>query len=157
MKSERFAEALTHLHTLPPEADRDPDILLLKAMLQVHSGAFAEAAGICVRLLELDELNSGAHYVLALCREGLGDQTGAAEHDRIAIYLDAGFAMPRLHAGLLARRAGNRERARHELARALSLLQIEDAARLLLFGGGFSRQALSALCETALRDCGGQP
>jgi chemotaxis protein methyltransferase CheR len=75
----------------------------------------------------------------------------------VAVYLDPVFGMPRLHLGLLARRAGNRESARRELAQALLLLKREDASRLLLFGGGFSRGALISLCESALKDCGGAP
>ena len=157
LKAERFTEALSHMDRLPEEAEGEGDILLVKAMLLAHSGDFTGASVVCERLLQRDEFNAGAHYVLAICREGLGDRNGAVEHDRVAIYLDAAFAMPRLHVGLLARRAGERETARRELARALTLLRLEDASRLLLFGGGFSRHSLIAMCESALRDCGGQP
>jgi chemotaxis protein methyltransferase CheR len=64
--------------------------------------------------------------------------------------------MPRLHLGLLARRGGNREAARGELSHALHLFQREDASRVLLFGGGFTREALIALCRAELQACGGQ-
>jgi len=37
------------------------------------------------------------------------------------------------------------------------LLERENASRLLLFGGGFSREALMALCHSALKECGGRP
>ena len=102
-------------------------------------------------------MNAGAHYLLALCREGAGDSSAAAERDQVATYLDPAFAMPRLHLGLLARRKGDRERAREELGQALLLLQREDASRLLLFGGGFGREALSALCRAEILACGGRP
>ena len=75
----------------------------------------------------------------------------------MAIYLDGSFAMPRLHLGLLARKGGDRETARRELAQALVLLQREDPSRLLLFGGGFRREALRALCRAELEACGGHP
>jgi chemotaxis protein methyltransferase CheR len=75
----------------------------------------------------------------------------------VATYLDPGFAMPRLHLGLLARRDGDRAAGQRELAHALVLLKREDASRVLLFGGGFTRDALLALCGSALRDCGGAP
>jgi chemotaxis protein methyltransferase CheR len=65
--------------------------------------------------------------------------------------------MPRLHLGLLARRVGDRAAGRLELAQALVLLQCENTSRLLLFGGGFNREALLTLCASALRDCGGVP
>jgi len=48
----------------------------------------------------------------ALCREHGGDRSGAMEQDRAAIYLDASFAMPHLHLGLLAKRSGDLPAAR---------------------------------------------
>jgi chemotaxis protein methyltransferase CheR len=68
----------------------------------------------------------------------------------MAAHLDPTFAMPRLLLGLLARRAGADDDARRELRRARELLRGEDAARLLLFGGGFGREALIALAEGEL-------
>jgi chemotaxis protein methyltransferase CheR len=126
-------------------------------MLLAHGGQIAAAADACHRLLRSDEFNAGAHYVLALCRDNAGDHDGAAEHDRIAAYLDPTFAMPRLHLGLLARRAGERDAARRDLGQALVRLKREDPSRLLLFGGGFKREALIALCEAALVACGRRP
>ena len=157
LRTEHFAEALDVVRGLPPESAYDPDALLLQAVLLAHSGQLGSAEDVCRRLLEIDELNSGAHYVLALCREGARDQPAAASHDRVAVYLDPAFAMPRLHLGLLARRAGDSDTARCELAQALALLHREDASRLLLFGGGFNREALIGLCRAELIACGGKP
>ena len=157
MREERFAEALEMMQRLPPESGRDPDVLLLHAALLTHRGRLAEAEEACRRLLDVDELSAGAHYLLALCREGARDRTGAVNHDQVAIYLDPSFAMPHLHLGLLARRAGDRAAAQRELGQALLLLQREDGSRVLLFGGGFSRETLVALCRTELVGCGGKP
>ncbi|HVJ53732.1 MAG TPA: protein-glutamate O-methyltransferase CheR [Aliidongia sp.] len=155
LRQERFAEALAHLHDGP--AAVDPDRLLLEAALLVQSGRLDAAEEAGRRLLAIDELNAGARYVLALCREHADDLAGAAEQDRVAAYLDPSFAMPRLHLGLLARRGGDTGTARRELGQALILLKREEASRLLLFGGGFGRDALVALCESALKECGGRP
>jgi chemotaxis protein methyltransferase CheR len=155
LRQERYGEALDLVQVLPHEAARDPDVRLLEAVLLAHSGQLGRAEQACRDVLQLDELNAGAHYVLALCCEGSGDGRGAVEHDRIATYLDPGFAMPRLHLGLLARRAGEHTDARRELAQALDLLQREDSSRLLFFGGGFGREALVALCRAELVVCGG--
>lgn len=155
LRKERFGEALDYVRA-GPGSDRDPDVLLLEATLLAHSGQLIAAEEACRRLLLVDELNAGANYVLALCREQSGHPDRAGEHDRVAAYLDPTFAMPRLHLGLLARRAGDRDAARRELAQALILLKREDSSRLLLFGGGFNREALIALCESALRECGGR-
>jgi chemotaxis protein methyltransferase CheR len=152
MREERIAEAM---EALPPEDGADADAELLRAVLLTSCGRLEEAERVCARLLRRDELDAGAHYVAALCREHLGDREGAREHDRTAAYLDPGFAMPRLHLGLLARRAGDPESARHELREAEILLEREDASRILLFGGGFRREALLQLCRAELRACGG--
>jgi chemotaxis protein methyltransferase CheR len=150
LHKEQFSEALDQVRGLPVEASSDPDAMLLEAVLLASAARFDESERTCQRLLAIDELNAGAHYVLALCRAGGGHLDQAVHHDRVATYLDPGFAMPRLHLGLMLRREGQRATAREELARARSLLEREDGARLLLFGGGFSRGALLALCDAEL-------
>jgi chemotaxis protein methyltransferase CheR len=120
------------------------------AVLLTNSGARAEAEDACRRLLAADELHAGAHYLMALCREHAADSVQAIEHDQTAIYLDPSFAMPHLHLGLLSHRAGDSDRARRELGQAQVLLAREDASRVALFGGGFSREALIRLCQAEL-------
>ncbi|HEX2605434.1 MAG TPA: protein-glutamate O-methyltransferase CheR [Oxalicibacterium sp.] len=156
LRQERFAEALDAMGRLPSEAEADADTLLLKAVLFAHSGQLESAEKVCRSLLELDDLHAGAWYVLALCCEGAGDNEAAIEHNKTASYLDPGFAMPHLHLGLLLRRGREVEIARQELERASDLLQREDASRLLLFGGGFGREALLRLCHAELLACGGR-
>lgn len=157
MRQEKFADALAVVKALPPESAKDADVLLLRAVLLTHGGDLAAAEALCRDVLHLDEMSAGAHYLMALCREGNGDRAGAADQDKTAAYLDPLFAMPRLHLGLLARRSGDRETARRELREAYRLLQAEEAARLLLFGGGFTRDALIAFCRAELTASGGAP
>lgn len=156
LRKERYADALDTLRGRPPEAHHDRDTLLLEAALLAHSGQLAAAEIACRRLIAIDAANAGAHYLLALCREHAGDLDGAAESDRTAVWLDPAFAMPRLHLGFLARRAGDKRTALRELKHALILLNREETSRILLFGGGFSREALMALCDSARRQCEGQ-
>ncbi len=157
LHQEQFGQTLTQIGSLPPEHAADPDVLLLKAMSQSQSGAIVQARATCLQLLALDELNAGAHYVLGLCREEAGELQGALTHYQSAAYLAPDFAMPRLHIGLLQRRQGERDAARHDLAQALVLLQNEDPSRILLFGGGFKREALLALCRAELAAFGDLP
>lgn len=154
LKKERFAEALELLGVETAHSAQDPESLLLRAALLTHSGQLAAAERVCAQLLVRDELNAGAHYLLALCRESAGNRAAALEHDQTAIYLDPSFAMPRLHLGLMARRSGDWEGARRELTEALSLLKREDASRVLLYGGGFGREALIALCHAEIKSTG---
>lgn len=151
LRRERFSEALDILRGLPPEAAGDPDVLLLRAVLLTNMGDQNEAEALCRRLLLSDELNAGAHYLTALCREHAGDRPAAEEHDLAAIYLDPAFAMPWLHLGLMSKRGGRAEEARRYLEQALALLAKDDSSRVLLFGGGFSREALAQVCRSEVR------
>ncbi len=134
-----------------PSADSDgAEALLLRAVQLADSGRCPEAEAVCGMVLQADALNAGAHFVLALCREQAGALPAAIQEDDQAIRLDASFAMPWLHSGLLARRSGDPQESRRRLESALILLDREDEARLLLFGGGFSRKGLAQLCSGGL-------
>jgi chemotaxis protein methyltransferase CheR len=156
LQAERFSEALAVLGALPAGARAQPEAQLLEAVLLTNSGDYPAARAACEQLLLRDEMSAGARYVMALLSEQAGALDEAIEHDRSAVYLDPGFAMPRLHLGVLLRRAGQRVRAVAELERALQLLAREDAARIVLFGGGFGREALLTLCRAELRAGGGR-
>lgn len=132
-------------------------MLLLRATLLTHGGDLGDAEQICGELLLRDLRNAGAHYLMALCKESVGDHAAALKSDRAAVRLDPSFAMPHLHMGMLARRAGDWAAARRELSKAATLIPGENNSRLLLFGGGFNREALSGLCRAQLNACGDRP
>lgn len=151
-----IAESADRVHALqveePSEAG-DPDNddqALLQAVVAAHAGRYDTARDLCDSILQRDELNAGAQYVLALCHEHSGDAERAIYHDQLAAYLDPGFAMPRVHLGLLYKRRGQAPAATRELREARKLIEREDASRLLLFGGGFGRAALLSLCDAEL-------
>jgi chemotaxis protein methyltransferase CheR len=144
---ERFAEALTVMDGLPPPVGADPEALLLRAALLTHSGRFSAAEQACRRLLDVDARSAGAHVLLAMCREEEQDLPAAAAHCRMAITYDPAFAMPHVHLGRLAVRMGDRGTARRQYATSVRLLPAETGRRILIFGGGFDREALISLCQ----------
>lgn len=154
LSGERYEQALTEVAHLPAELAHDADIQLLRAIAHVNRRELAEGEAACRAVLARDSMNASGHYILALCREQAGDLNAAADHDRVAIYLDGGFAMPHMHLALIARRRGDHHTARHEFEKAHLLLAREDSIRLTMFGGGFSREALRDLCRRELRGLG---
>jgi chemotaxis protein methyltransferase CheR len=148
LRQERFADALAVLENAPAG---HPQVELLRTALLTHSGKWQEAETACTRLLHSSPDDPGPRYLVALCREGLGDLRSALRHYQMAATADAEFAMPRLRMGLLYRRLGQSAEAQRELKTASTLLGREQDKRLLLFGGGFSRQALLALCRAELK------
>lgn len=150
---ERFEAALALIDTLP-EPER-AHFALLRAVTQISTGRSEAALAECAALLELNDLNAEAHFVVALCREQQNDPAAACRHSRSASYLDSNFAMPHLQLGRLARRSGDPNTARRELTLALDLLTREAPLRIALFGGGFDREALRDICRGELAACGG--
>lgn len=151
LSAERYAEVTARVAALPPELQRDADVRLLLALAHLNRREIGEAQRASEAVLQLDSMNSSAHYILGLCREQLQDWSGAAEHDRIAIYLDSSFAMPHLHLALMARKSGDARAARRAFEQANLLLTRESPSRVLMFGGGFTREALCDLCRRELR------
>jgi chemotaxis protein methyltransferase CheR len=79
-----------------------------------------------------------------------GDRDAAVASASTATELDPAFALAHLHLGILCRREGNRDLARVELGHAARLIAHESDRRVVLFGGGFNRDALAALCRAEL-------
>ncbi len=150
LRDERYADAVAVLEAAP----RRPADELLYGVTLAHAGQLDAAALVCRRLLDVDGLIADVHHLLGVCLEGPGELDAAIGHYRLAAYLDPAFAMPRLRIGLLARRRGEHDVAATELERAGGLLRHETDERILFFGGGFGRVALSTLCRTELEQCG---
>ncbi len=131
----------------PAEAD------LLRVVALVRRGELAAAEATLAALLARDDLDPAARCLLGWCRELDDDLAAAAEAYRAAAYLDPAFALPRLHLGRLARRAGARDEARCALRAARELLPEDDPARLALLSG-FGPLGLLELCEAELAALG---
>jgi chemotaxis protein methyltransferase CheR len=147
--ADRFTDALALLEAGLGDRPQPRDLLLLGVLL-AHSGRLDEAETVCRDLIDTDGLSADAHHLLAVCLEGGAAGEVAIGQYRLAAYLDAAFAMPRLRLGLLARRRGDVRGAGPELDRALELLREEREDRIVLFGGGFGRSALTSLCRAEL-------
>jgi chemotaxis protein methyltransferase CheR len=148
---ERYGAALDVISQIA--ADR-PDCVparLLRAAILTQQGNTEVAEGACREILLRDRTCAGAHHLLALCRDHADDADAAITHDCMAAQLDHTFAMPRLHLGIMAKRAGREKSARRELNAALVLLHGESDERILLFGGGFRRDGLINMCRSELK------
>ena len=143
--AERYGEVAVML------ADaRDRPSRLLRAAALLQSGRAGEAQVQCTALREQDALDADAACLLGLCREQAADRNGARDLMQTAIYLDDHFAIPHLVLARLARQRDDLPARRRALVRAQQLLAQESAARLLMFGGGFSAEALANMARTEL-------
>lgn len=151
IRRERFAEALALLDAQGAEASA------LRAALCLQLGRIDEAIATCEARFTDAPFDAEAHYVQALCREQQGDVPGSRRHAELAAYHDPAFAMPHVHLGLLAKRHRAPDLAHRAWKRAVALLPGEREQRLTLYGGGFRREALLALCREELSRGGGRP
>ncbi|MCD5348827.1 CheR family methyltransferase [Kineosporia mesophila] len=157
MRAERFGAALgvvevIDVPTSPPGTPWETEVVLVRAILLSHAGDLTAAARDAHRLLGRGLVSADAHAVLANCREADADNRGAVLHWRAAADADPRFALAHLHLGRLSRTTGDRSGAGRAYDRAVELLPSESDRRMLLFGGGFDRQALLSVCRTMSRD-----
>lgn len=146
-RQERFADVVAAIDETGTE---DPELAVMRAAACAQCGRIEDAERACEQLIAEHAAPAAGHFILALCCEGLGDVAGAAEHHRVAISFDPSFALAHLRLGILARRRDDRALAERELAQAVALLDDEDERRIVLFGGGFPRDALIALSRNEL-------
>lgn len=132
---------------VPNLSGRAPRDRLAAAVDALDQGRFDEVEELCATLIE----DPDAQYLLALRREHLADQEGAIAHYQVAAALDAGFAMPRVHLGIVLARLGDHEAARRAFGEAVMLLPLESDERILRFGGGFTREGLREHCRRMIR------
>lgn len=150
--AERFAQALDLLESLTASASL-PDPAgrnLLRATMLTNLGRYQQAEHECKLLLAANSTHAAAHFLLGLCRDQAGALDEAGEHMATAIYLDPTFPMAHLHRGLIARRQHDNAAARAAFQQALHAIEHDEARRLALFSGGFSRESLKQLCRREL-------
>ncbi len=145
------------IHNIARSTDRISE-LAMRAVTAPNAPR-ATAASDAVRpqrpeQLDDNERSAREHHAAALERADAGDLESAAELERSAVWLVPDFAIAHLHLGRLLRRLDRTDEARAELDRARALLAHEDPARVALFGGGFTRGGLGAICRAELAACG---
>jgi chemotaxis protein methyltransferase CheR len=153
MAEERYMEALAVAQA--PALCNDPATRHLRAAVLSTLGRAAEAEAVCRETLQADPASAEAHYVLALCCEQTGRPDEAIACLDAAMRSDPTFAMPPWQRGRLARRSGATALAKEMLQWALRRLPDETPSRLALFGGGFRREVLEAMCRAEWLACGG--
>ncbi|EYF01026.1 CheR family methyltransferase [Chondromyces apiculatus] len=148
--AERYSEGLSLIRQASLLGEGRADLQLFEAIMLSGLGRVGELERVCARLNALHGEHAGAEYLLGLCREYAGDRAGAARLYRDALRTDPHFAMARLRLGLQCKAAGDLRGARTELREALAGLRVGPEEHVALFGGGFSRAALTAMCRAEL-------
>ncbi|MDI3281720.1 protein-glutamate O-methyltransferase CheR [Polyangium sp. 15x6] len=148
LEAERHDEALLVVSAAGPGAP--PELELCRAAIYGEKGRLRDAERALGALLARGQCETGAHYLLGLLRENERDIERAAWHYREAKRRDPRFSLPHLRLGMVLRRGGHGAEARVELEKALELLEHEERARIVMFGGGFRREVLLELCKAQL-------
>lgn len=151
--AEQPDEALQVLEQLPGAAGSATATLISAAIFYSQS-RLDKVKQSSQRLLDASSYTAEARYLLGLCHEHAGERERALRQIEEAVRADPGFAMAQLRLGTLLRRSGQRTAAIAALTKALDVLGRERDERILLFGGGFRREALLSLCRSELSALG---
>lgn len=106
----------------------DAAATIVRGEALVEQGAFEEAAAVFEKVLAGDPTNAKGHYYLGLCRENLGDATGAIKQYREAVGHDPNLAEAHNNLGNLLLAGGDPRAAEAELATYLELRPDESGA-----------------------------
>ena len=104
---ERFAEALELPRPRSPRARAIRTPCSCGRCSSPHSGRLEAAEAVCSQLRGRRARARARTTCWRSAARTPGTVEAAVEHDQVAAYLDPRFAMPHLHLGLLARRAGD--------------------------------------------------
>lgn len=151
---ERFDDALVRVGA--GEVDERSERWLLRAVILTNLGQTEEATRAARARLQQLPACPFAHFLLGVCSEASRRLDEAQQLYERAAGLAPTFALARLRAGMLARRAGQHARARRALQAALDVFPHQAARTQVLYGGGFTREAMAALCRAELSALGGR-
>ncbi len=113
-------------------------------------GAWESAVRCCEQLLELDTLNSDAHFYHALILEHTQRPAEAERSLRQAIYLDRTSVLPHYYQGLFLQSRGDRRQAARSFENTLDLLRTHGESEILPNGDGISVADLKKLAQRHL-------
>jgi chemotaxis protein methyltransferase CheR len=136
----------------PPPAPRDnatPDPLQ-HARALADAGALEPARAAVEKLVAAAKLDPEAHYLHAVILQELGQDAGAEQALKRALYLDPDFALAHHALGQLALRGGRPTPAQRHFHHALAALERLDAASVLPHSGGLAAGHLRAVIQALL-------
>ena len=102
-------------------------------------GKLKEAATICEDHLREKRTSAGAHYLLGVLRDAMGDEEQAAECYRKVLYLEPGHAEALAHLALLREQRGDRADAERLYRRAKRLEHAASPAILETISGAIAK------------------
>jgi len=142
---------------LPPHRNQILDALpqatlpqgqLLRAVLHLNAGRFAEAAHAGQQLLSMRDTEASAHFLLGVCLEHSGDEAGARNRYAAAARADPTFALSHL-------RARNTRQAVMVELRFFEGLSLDEIAAQLLVSPATVKRELRGGLEFLRRCLGG--
>lgn len=121
-----------------------------------NRGEWDAAETCCRRVIESDEFNAEARFVLALVLEFKGQLEDCARMLRSAIYIDRKFVLAHYHLGLISARTGSLDEARKSLRNAQRLSRMLDEDTRLVAGEGLTAGELAELAMLQSRTLEGR-
>ena len=127
-------------------SDRIPEVRAL-----ANVGDWINARKLCCTLIETNQLDADAHYLLAVICEHMDDLSEAETALRQAIYIDGGFALAHYHLACRAAANGEFGKATRFLRNVLAILDRCDDEEAVRAGDGLKVRELRAFARMRFR------
>jgi chemotaxis protein methyltransferase CheR len=145
---------LPALAPLPAPASAAVAIAADERIVRIRAHAdcaqWAEAAALCRRMIEQDNLDPRGHFYHALVLEQTGQALEAERALGRAIYLDREFVLAHYHRGLLLQKGVDLAGAARAFRNVLNLLRAQDPRRRFAEADGITAADLAELARMQL-------
>ncbi|MDT8423046.1 MAG: CheR family methyltransferase [Desulfuromonadales bacterium] len=121
--------------------------LLGKIIILANEGNFKQAAEICERVLQTDDLCAPAYFLRGLIHDMEDDLAAAITEYKRAIWLDMQFIAPHYYLSKVLLRQGNHAAAERELRNSIRLLEKSTEEAVIPYSGGLSRSVFLEICR----------
>ncbi len=124
--------------------------LYQKALMSADKGELQEAEKYCNKLIYLEKLHQGCHYLLATVCQEQGRLRESARSLKHALFLDPKFILAHFSLGNLMHREGRTVEAKKYLNNAIKLLIPMDPEAVLPYSDGMTAGRLKAVIQELL-------
>jgi chemotaxis protein methyltransferase CheR len=125
--------------------------LALLSRIRASGGSLAEARDLCKRAIDLDKLNAGYHYLLAMIQIELGREPEAIASLQHTLYLDLEFVLAHFGMGTIALARGKPRDASRHFENARSALGRYGNEEILPESDGITAGRMAEMIDTTIQ------
>ena len=150
LQTDRYDDAEARIERLLRNNPDDATALTYQARVRLEKGEPEAAMAAAFKAIELEPLQTHAHFIVGVVQRGQGEFEQAVRYLRRSLYLDDTLVMAHIQLAAVYQKNGRVEEARREYKNAIRLLENPNAANSIEFSGGLKAESILEMCRKNL-------